>query len=190
VAYYYFLAQLPSLAYGQQPPMTSGQFRALCAENLDKEDLNLLPRCTLSFSGEKEPALKSGGFIDDWTRWNRTLTLHLARYRAQALKREVSLPEAPAVPVSAEGAAKNAVTQESPLEAELILDKARWDELSELEGIEPFSVNKIFAYLLKLELMERRRAFNAEKGFGEYQRLYNTILEGARREAPKSGENK
>jgi len=42
-------------------------------------------------------------------------------------------------------------------------------------------VNNIYAYYLKLLLLERRQSFNTEKGFAEYKTLYAEILESAQK---------
>jgi hypothetical protein len=68
---------------------------------------------------------------------------------------------------------------DSPLEAEIFLDKARWSALEQFQGIAYFNENTIYAYLLKLQLMERRLAFKTEEGFAEYKTLYASILENA-----------
>ena len=86
------------------------------------------------------------------------------------------MANAPEYPADAAAAAKNALAMESPLEAELFLDKARWDAIEHLQGISTFNENAIYAYLLKLLLMERRAAFNTEEGFTEYKALYAAIL--------------
>jgi hypothetical protein len=116
-------------------------------------------------------------FINRWKEWERTLRLNLAKSRMQKLRREGGTADAPEHPADAAGAAKTAMAIESPLEAELFLDKARWDAIEHFQGINNFSVNAMYAYLLKLLLMERRSAFNTEDGFTEYKRLYTAILD-------------
>ena len=49
----------------------------------------------------------------------------------------------------------------------------------DFQGLDTFSENAMYAYLLKLLLLERRSAFNTEEGFKEYKELYNAILERA-----------
>jgi len=191
VAYYYFVAQLPSLIYGQPAPMSSEHFRGLCRDMLSGDDLALLDYCSL----DPEEALRKAGsgavgvsygelppgtdssFIDGWYAFERALRLHLARNRSQALKRENAAPtEPPAAPSDAENAAKAALAQESPLEAELLLGKARWDAIDSLQGLNYFGRNTVYAYLLKLLLVERRQSFKAEEGFAEYKALYASIM--------------
>jgi hypothetical protein len=84
---------------------------------------------------------------------------------------------APEHPADAASAAKAAVALESPLEAEFFLDQARWNAIEVLQGLQYFSVNTIYAYLLKLRLMERRALFKLEDGFAEYKGLYAAIMQ-------------
>jgi hypothetical protein len=184
VGYYYLAAQLPYLVYGQKAPMSSSAFKELCGTTLSHADAALLNCCTL----DPEPALpppvpsyaeapvpSSSNFIDRWRAWERTLRLNLARYRAQRFKREGAV-DAPEYPADAAAAAKAAAAMESPLEAEFFLDKARWNAIENYQGLDYFSRNTVYAYLLKLLLMERWSLFKAEEGLAEYQGLYAAIM--------------
>ena len=193
-AYYFLMAQLPSLVYEQGLPMSSAAFKSLARELMSAGDAKLLDFCTLdpeplydtrgetqSAAADKtkaaysEPAKEtSSAFINRWKEWERALRLNLARGRAQKLKRE--LHDAPVFPETAVAAAKTAMAIDSPLEAEIFLDNARWNAISSFAGFDVFSESAAYAYLLKLLLMERRIAFNAEEGSIEYQGLYAAIL--------------
>jgi hypothetical protein len=197
-AYYYFIAQLPFLSYGQPAPMPPDYFRAMARDMLSPSDAALLDYCALDPDaalrgaalergdkgagagppyGEIPPSADSS-FIDGWYAWERALRLQLARYRAQSLKRDGAAPvDPPASPPEAEAAAKAALALESPLEAEILLDRARWDAIEALEGLDYFGRNTVYAYLLKLLLMERRSAFKPQEGFAEYKALYASIME-------------
>ena len=192
-SYYYLASQLPYLIYGQTPPMSSTAFRDLARPLLESGDAELLDLVDLDPGLREEgspvdegPAYADNApasgsdFIDHWREWERTLRLNLARHRAQRTKREGDAPvEPPIHPADAVAAAvKAAVATESPLEAELVLDKARWDAIEVMQGINYFDRNTIYAYLLKLLLLERREAFQVEAGFTEYKSLYASILEG------------
>jgi hypothetical protein len=76
---------------------------------------------------------------------------------------------------------------ETPLEAEILLDRARWNAIEQFQGIPAFSRNIVYGYLLKLLILERRASFKAETGFAEYKSLYASILEHAQ---PGAGESK
>ena len=196
-SYYYLAAQLPSLIYGQNPPMSSEAFREMARPNLEEQDAALLdlldldpaPKSTaLSDSASSieesgpsysDNANASGSdFIDNWRQWERTLRLCLARQRSQKTKREGSAPvEPPQFPADAAAAAQRAVAAwDSPLEAELGLDKARWDAIEMFQGVDYFDRNTIYAFFLKLKLLERRVSFKVEEGFAEYKSLYASIL--------------
>lgn len=198
-AYYYLVAQLPSLVYGERPPMSPAVFRDLAGRLMGKNDAALLDRISL----DPEPVPVKGpayadnappsgcAFIDRWREWERTLRLNLAQARAQRIRREGGAAlEPPGHPAQAAAVALNAAAvEESPLEAELFLDRARWNAIEELQGIDHFSRNTVYAYLLKLLLLERHSLFDTEAGFAEYKSLYASILESAQGVSPV-GESK
>jgi hypothetical protein len=166
--------------------MSSGHFRDLCLSFLDEEDRAQLDRCTLDIPktppsalppAPGEPAALTSSFIIDWREWERSLRLNLVRFRSQRLKREASSLEVPEYPADAVDAAKAASALDSPLDAEILLDKARWDAIERFRGLDNFGSAFIFAYLLKLLLMERRTSFKTEEGFMEYKTLYTAIVE-------------
>jgi len=169
--------------------MTSSDFKALCEQVLKgSRDIALLEACSLDPDANnneqpayaKKPVPTASQFINEWRNWERTLRLHLARFRSQRLKWEGSSPvEPPENPMDAASVARAAVLIESPLEAELFLDQARWNTIEALQGLNYFTANTMYAYLLKLLLMERRALFKAEEGFSEYKGLYTAILAAA-----------
>jgi len=188
-SYYYLISQLPYLTYGQTPPMSSDAFKALSASLMDDDDVALLNALSPdpALPGEEGPSyaepLKPCGceFIDRYREWERCLRLNAARQRAAKAGREKSAPvEPPFFPNDAAAAAHKAVTSgDSPLDAEITLDKARWSAIDSLAGNDYFDRNMVFAYYLKLMLLERKNSFNTEEGFSEYKSLYASILENA-----------
>jgi hypothetical protein len=174
--------------------MSSRAFLDLCTGLLEAGDLALLDLCALDPDAASSPGGEpskpcSSAFINNWRDWERSLRLNLARYRVQRLKREGGgAVEPPDYPADAAAAAKTAAAMDSPLEAETFLDKARWDAIELFQGIDYFSSNTIFAYLLKLRLLERRALFRAEEGFAEYKGLYASVT-GQRENALKRVES-
>jgi hypothetical protein len=199
-SYYYLVAQLPVLIYGQEPPVSSSAFRELARGQLNAEDAALLPLLSLDPQPPEPPSAgrpaygEAAGpsygtippatgcrFIDQWRDWERALRLNLARLRASRIKREGGAPvDPPPVPADAAGAAQQALALwESPLEAETLLDRARWSAIEQFQGIAYFDRNTVYAYLLKLLILERYASFKADIGFAEYKSLYASILENA-----------
>jgi hypothetical protein len=170
--------------------MSSRAFLDLCKSLLNDEDREILELCALDPADYADSSMPDrSAFINNWRNWERSLKLNLARYRAQRLKREGGPAlDPPDYPADAASAAKTAAAMDSPLEAEIFLDKARWDAIELFQGIDYFSNNTIFAYLLKLRLLERRALFKAEEGFAEYKGLYASII-GERENASKRVES-
>jgi hypothetical protein len=185
------MAQLPNLIYDQKPPMSSDSFKALAETLLNERDAALMKCLSLDPDPNpvesKEPSYNTPApstgnkFIDDWRAFERTLRINLAKNRAHILKRENEVPlEIPVVPIEALlTAAKATSGEQSPLDAELLIDKARWNTICGLAGSDYFSRENVFAYYLKLVMMERKDSFDTEKGFAEYKALYASILENA-----------
>jgi hypothetical protein len=181
VTYYYLIAQLPSLNYNQPAPISSADFRELCRQHLSGSDFALLERCVLGFSAATTDAATGSPFVKEWHRRERSLALSMARERAVRLGRDVSrsAPNAAEAGFEIDSLVKAALAMGNPLEAELFLDKARWDAAEALRKSAYFGVNAVFAYMLKLLLIERRASFMPKEGFAEYRTLYASIMENA-----------
>ena len=210
-SYYYLVSQLPYLFYGQKPPMSSEAFRELlCRSLVDPADMKLLDTLQIDpvplksaddgtlASLRRAPAQADGPsyanypaasgceFIDRWRDWERTLRLTLAKHRSIKTKREdTSAVEPPIFPADAVSVAvKAAVGTENPLDAEIMIDKARWNAIDVSLSGDYFDRNTVFAYYLKLLLLERHELFQVEAGFNEYNSLYSSILEKAQSDKP------
>ena len=174
--YYYFLASLPYINYGDKPPVSSEEFREQCNHFLSSADIALLQYCRYDPQLAVETIHHTGSaFIDALMLRERTLNLNLAYHRAARLKRP-SPGDPPHDVPRAEAVAKAAFEMNDPLEASLYIDRSRWGALDEMVGIDYFGVNNVFAYLLKLQLLERKQSFDAKKGSAAYRELYDTIL--------------
>jgi len=184
--HYYFIPQLTVLSYGQAPPVTPAAFVEKASAVLDERDTELLGM--LGIGPVPRDAERSGcGFVDGLRDWETALRLHLARLRAAALGRDAgALPPAPAVPVSAAEAAARAMAAETPLEGEGIIDRARWNAVEALQGGELFHRRTVFAYLVKLMILERQAGFTADAGFSQYSSLYGSVLERAGKTATEA----
>jgi hypothetical protein len=177
--------------------MTSAAFKSLAVSLMDEGDAALMDQLYLDpdpahagatpFQSSEGPsyvdrAPSTGcAFIDEWRDWERSFRLNAQKHRLIKTKREnTGVAEPPVFPTDAAAAAVKAVVgTDSPLEGEIIIDKARWNAIDVLVGNDYFDRNTIFAYYLKLVLLERRDSFKTEEGFAEYKSLYASILESA-----------
>lgn len=178
--YYYLVAQLPALFPTQAPPMSSEDLMQLCASLMDDADVVPLRSCVLDPFVEEAAGPSGSHVVDSWLRWERSLRSSLAKARAQKLKRDQGGRDSVETEdAEAASAAKTALMADSPLEAELLLDKARWAAIDSLQGTNYFSRDSVYAYALKLKLLERRAKFRAEEGFAAYKTIYADVLAGA-----------
>ena len=169
------MAQLPHLVYEQKPPMSSKDFKDLAKPLLFKKDMILLEALSLEF---KEFSKTGCRFIDSWHEWESDLRIYIARQRMVKLKKDnIDIPEPTAFHLEASATATKASDEHSPLEAEIIIDKARWNAIEGFTGNDYFDRSNVFAYYLKLLILERRQAFDPEIGFAEYKSLYASIVE-------------
>jgi hypothetical protein len=201
------MAQLPVLIYDQKPPMSSVAFKELAQSLLNEKDAALMKHLALDpepHTEQQEDTVQAHGstsvraigesysyineipstgcsFIDSWREWERTLRLNLAKQRAHTLKRDNEITyDPPVVPIEASNIAMKAVSGDvSPIDAEVMIDKARWNAICSISGSDYFNRDNVFAYYLKLVLMERKLSFNTDNGFSEYKSLYASILEKA-----------
>ena len=204
------MAQLPYLMYDQKPSMSSQNFMELALSLLNKTDGERMKYLSLDFDTEHKLPVKEGNtanqsekkakrsskkedsstgniFIDNWLQWNRTIRLNLARHRSLKLYKDISdTIEPPVLPADAYTASAVVFTHDgSPLEREILLDKARWTAIEQLSGNDFFHCNNVYAYYLKLLLLERRQLFDAENGFSEYKSLYSQIIDNSHNKTPE-----
>ena len=174
--YYYFISSLPHLNYGDKPPISSEEFREQCYNFLSKQDAAFIKYCCYNAKLAVQTVERTGSaFIDLLMLRERIASLTLANLRAAEYKRP-PVGDVPQDVPRAEANAKAVYAIDDPLEAELAMDRARWGVLDEMVGTNYFGVNTVFAYLLKLQLLERKRRFDAQKGAANYRELYNLIL--------------
>jgi hypothetical protein len=179
--YYYLVSQLPSLQYGEKAPYTPDEFLEQCKTVFSKQDYEALQYCTMDMSILEDAPKTHSPFINAWVARERTLRYTLANLRSAKLKRgdEENIEEAPHDVPRAEAAAHAAFAMSNPLEAELFLDEGRWESIEAMQGYDSFTAEVIFAYILKLTLMQRRFLFNQEDGLAGYKALYASIMQGA-----------
>jgi hypothetical protein len=179
--YYYFVSQLPSLQYGEEPPYTPQEFLEQCQVVITKGDFEALQYCTTDIAVLDEYRPGKFEFLNTWVSFERTFTYTLAHLRLGRLKHghQNEREDAPHDSPRTEASAHAAFAMGNPLEAELFIDKDRWGRIEGIQGNSLFGINVIFAHLLKLELMQRRARFQKEAGQAHFDSLYRTILQEA-----------
>ncbi|MFO7849139.1 MAG: DUF2764 family protein [Spirochaetia bacterium] len=172
--YYYTLSTLPFLLYEGEAPFSLEEFYEMCRGNIAEKDLDILMHAGM------EPKKEGSAFppLARWWEWETALRNELVGYRTQKLgwEGDAHLREGEVV-TEIFDIARNAVSQESPLQAEELLNKARWDFLDKLETGRFYELINLMVYSLKLQLLIRRGLFTQERGEENFEEIYRTVRE-------------
>lgn len=177
--YYYLMAQLPSISFGSKPPFKYEEFEQLAFRYVNKKDGELLK--SLSLEPIRNGKKTSSSLLNKWNEFECAVRLALRELRANKLKWEnvdISYEEHSKVISSyyAQSIASQAFSMEDPLQAELFLDKKRFEFLDSIKSSDSFSSDALFSYAIMLLLIIREESFSREIGIEEYKKLYSEIL--------------
>ncbi|MCP4653071.1 MAG: DUF2764 family protein [Candidatus Omnitrophica bacterium] len=144
-SYYYLIAQMPQLNFGQQPRVTSVFFLQEAKKWLS----------------EKEYAILSGVSLNNFVvnEQERGVLLEYKTFEYNLRKEIVSLRK------------QKETTKENPLETEKKLLLRRWQFLENISAMHNFDTEFIIAYFLKIQVLERLFTFNKEKGLMVFDAL-------------------
>jgi len=170
--YYYLIASLPTLSYDMENPVSEEEFFGEYESVLTEKDYKILKSAKLIPLEEKSENVT----LEKWNNWERSLRNELVRMRAgkkgidgekyvAGEGFEAGIPEI----------AREAFQAPSPLDAESILNKARWDCLETLESGHYFDFAKIIIYFLKLQVVQRKLQISKEKGKTAFSEIYAAI---------------
>lgn len=171
--YYYTISTLPLLSFEESAPFDLTQLYYMCRGNIAEEDLEILMG-----AGLEPKEYSSFAPLARWYEWETALRNELVTYRAQRLGWETDryLREGEVV-TGVFDVARNAASQESPLQAEELLLRARWNFLDELETGHFFELTNLVVFALKLQLLMRKELFTQERGEENFQEIYRTVRE-------------
>jgi len=155
-AYYvYLISSLPFLSFSARPPFGFEEFLARCRDLIPEREYRMLGGLREHrefFLSPRAPAV-----LREWAVFEITLRNELARARAARKKtdpaRFLRFPEEPRSEVS--HVAMNAYRSVSALDAEKLLDGARWEFLEGLGFGHYFDFEFLLVYGLKLMILER-----------------------------------
>ena len=171
-AYYYLVSSLPMLEFGGKIPVPYGEFLNRCHGQLDATDMKIIERARI---GAFEDISDKCRVLKEWKEFETDIRNEIVRYRAAKFSKD------PARYIRGDGYpnpfvagfAHWAVNQDSPLEAELYLDRVRWNRIEELEKGHYFYIESLIAYALKLQILERWQTINKEGGMQVLQELHS-----------------
>ncbi len=161
MSYYYLVSSLPGISLDAKPALSLDEFRSSCADHLSEHDI-----CALNSLLDIDENPVDHTFVNNWTDSETQLRNASARLRAAKNQKDAVdfVREHSGFDVGIEESVEEAFNHSNPMERERALDKIRWTTLNELAGTDPFSVNTVLAYAVKLRLAERWAAMDQEQG--------------------------
>ena len=168
-SYYYFAASLIHIQFGDKTPLTVDEFLVDCARLLTADDYACLAAVV---SGE--PCDFNNNTARAWYRFEHDLKNEFAFQRGEKKgnpaayvrgSREIN-------PVARDLAAQVFKT-DNPLEAEKMIDTARWRFLDEMAVGQYFNFDYILIYGLKLKILERYEHIESPKGKEIFEKVKN-----------------
>ncbi|RKY42143.1 MAG: hypothetical protein DRP85_03780 [Candidatus Makaraimicrobium thalassicum] len=165
--YYYLVASLPYLGFGDSPPVDRDMFISECKKWLSPADMETLLAAEM---WRFEIAEEEIDLLREWKSFDSGLREELARVRASRKRAGgYKVPER----------LKEIMGLETPLLMEEKLERFRWDFLEEKGASYHFDVNWLVVYFLKLQILERLGVFDKDKGEGIFYKLCEVNYEQA-----------
>ena len=160
------------LSYDMEKPMSEEEFFDCCASILTEKDFITIKNTRLVPLEEKP----SNPVLEKWNNWERSLRNELVKMRA-AKKGQDSEKHIAAggLETGVLEIAREAFQAATPLDAESVLNKARWDYLEMLEAGHYFDIGKVIIYFLKVQILQRKLQINKEKGKIAFAGIYDVI---------------
>lgn len=170
--YYYLASTLPLLYPDREAPYTIDAFVSLALPLLSGSDVK-------SLALVHEQGLEDSGIevVQQYYRFSEGLSALLAGQRAAELGWEQK-PETQGqsfINGEISRIVHSALSASSPLEAERLLDGAKFAFLEQLEAGHYFDFTSLVIYYLKLTILEREARFEQAAGEQEFRRLLKSI---------------
>jgi hypothetical protein len=155
----YFIASLPMLLPGHPAGITVEAFRTACAEQLSGQ-LGQAVQALLDDGTSAHP------FVQAWENHETLLRNAVARRRAarRGVDAHAWQHPVPGIDVRIDQGVAAAFEQPDPLQRERALVRLRWQAVESLQGYQPLTPEVVLAYAIKLRLLTRWSALDAEAG--------------------------
>ncbi|MEI8349425.1 MAG: hypothetical protein WCI77_04670 [Candidatus Omnitrophota bacterium] len=158
--YIYLISSLPMLQFGAKPPFSFEKFLQMCEGLIPTSAINLLSQIqTLDIGKYKGDCV---GTLKRWHAFEVALRNELVKIRASRKHKDPlkymrgDSTDGPTLTHIALSAQRNP----SPLEAEMVLDRERWQMLEEIATGHYFDLDFLIVYAQKLLILERWEMIN------------------------------
>ena len=175
-SYYYLIASLPYLSFHNPQAISVLEFSSRCSSYLKKYDFEVTQSI---ISGNPNKAAQSLNVVSEWLKGDMELRAELAVLRAKAKGLTNGLAEPlneaeQGEKTSSSNLAMDIFSAASPMDADEMLESARWRRLESLEHGQYFNLEWLALYCLKLKIMERRESFDMDMGINRVANILKT----------------
>jgi hypothetical protein len=154
----YLISSLPSLTFGQSPPVSLDCFHNEAKEQLSLKNFNKLLKLDLKNINDAE-----SGKLKKFAEVNEQIATDVLEIRnAKKSERSAAIETLPEY-----------VLEQNPLEREKSIMKWQWEYLNNIDTVETFTVTEVFVYKLKLQILHRLSSFSAVKGMKILESVVN-----------------
>jgi hypothetical protein len=157
--YYYLVAQLPTLAFDRENPISISTFLEEAEKWLSARDLKTLKQARLDAS-ESEKNLP--GIFRRYREFESRFRRELGEWRRSLRDGSETRPETFSPSLVKEG---------NPLDVEKKLLARRWEAIGEEEKDHHFDLGILILYYLKLQILQRLSVYHKEKGMEHFQTM-------------------
>lgn len=145
----YLISSLPALTFGQSPPISLDAFHCEAEAQLSSKDFKTLRELDL-----RKNTIAEHGKLKNFVELIEQQKEDLLEIR-NAMENERS-PEILTLSKS--------LLKKNPLEREKSIMQWQWDQLTNIDSIESFTISEVYVYKLKLQILHRLNSFSEEKG--------------------------
>ena len=174
MAYYALVASLPHLSIGDEPPFSTEDYIDTCAQWVSERESGILRRVLLQESCDEACPL-----CVTWHAVETQIRNASAVLRGQKLGTDFKAFLQPHVGFNGEieTLVRDAFSRNDPLEIEEELDRARWKLADDLVGQDPFAFEKVLAYGIQLNIVERWHRMDVSVGKEKIEAVITTNTE-------------
>lgn len=146
----YLICSLPSLSFGQAPPLSHDEFTDEARSQLSAKQLGKLNKITIQGITDQ----KAKGSLAKLA--NMLGEVQQDETEIRNARRKNHQPNINSLP--------KAILTDNPLEREKRIMQWQWEELDTIEAGKTFTLTEVLVYKLKLQILIRMQSFNADKG--------------------------
>lgn len=171
MAYYYFAASLPTLNFDQKSPLSIDTFLSDCERLLTKKDFVSVQRAVFQegYDSARHPV------VQKWLQFQHAIQVEALFVRCARQKKD------PKTYYSGEYVKNLKVadmvveffTHSDLSESEKVLDRHRWEFLTELEAGNQFDFSFILVYALKLKILNKWDNISSPEGRALWNEMKN-----------------